>query len=359
MTVKYYMDLFELDPSDKRIPVTIGYIQSKYLGDYDEAMKQFRLYLEIDPGNEMRKHGDAHNYMGTALLYSGDLEGALKEYDIYEQLTPDSPGPVTSRANAYRFAGDYDEAYRLYSSLLTMDDPGFTVYEGLGRTCMDSGRLREAIEHFFHYLGSADFTGMKVQGRQYLAEIHLIQGDAEAFGREMSYIDDLDPESIIACWLRGMKSIHLDNDIDSARRELSRMISLMENPFAFPEPSRRSHLRAMILFSENRHMGAFEAMEEAERKSPRDFLFFGREHARMLLEAGRTDDALAKCLELSRFNPNDPGLLMIMCIAERRAGNTTSAKEYYERTLSVLSKADEDYAPLIEFKKECEEDPDI
>jgi tetratricopeptide (TPR) repeat protein/predicted Ser/Thr protein kinase len=359
MAVKHYRELYELDPSLKSIPIHIGYIQSRYLGDLASALEQYRLYFDIDPENELGKHGDVHNYCGTALLYSGDFDGAIEEYQIYKSMMPDSPGPETSLANAYLVSGDYAEAYRLYSNLLSLDEPGFTVYEGLGRTCLETGRLREAAEHFHKYLGSVDFTGMKVKGRLYLARIHLIQKDGRSFDRVMADIDDLEPGSIQACWLRGIRHIRVEADTEKARREFSRMTSLMEKPFAFPEPSRRAHLRSLILFAENRHVGAFEAMAEAERRSPRDFFFFGRELARLLLESGRTGEAISKCLELSEFNPKDPELLMILCRAKHLDGDNSSAKEYYERTLEVLAGADEDYLPLIEFRNDLETDLDI
>jgi predicted Zn-dependent protease len=151
----------------------------------------------------------------------------------------------------------------------------------------------------------------------------------------------------------------LDNDIDRARGQFIMLKDLMEKPFVFEDTSRREHLRGLILLAEGRTAGALEALEEAVRRSPRDFLFFGREHARVLLETGDTDEALSKALELAYYNPNDPLLLMILCRANRIKGDMVSAKEYYDRTIEVLGNADEDYLPLIEFKAEFADDPGI
>jgi len=74
---------------------------------------------------------------------------------------------------------------------------------------------------------------------------------------------------------------------------------------------------------------------------------------------GRTDEAIDACINLSRFNPNDPELLMILCRAKSLQGDLDSAKEYYVRTLEVLSEADGDFLPLIEFKNEFQEQFDM
>lgn len=349
--VKDYGELYQARPDKVKIPIEIGYILSKYIGDFEGALEQFALFFRIDPDNISGRHGQAYNYTGTALLYSGDYYGAIDAYRRYQEEVPDSPDPYTSMANANLFAGRYEEAYRLYSSLLANDDPGFTVHEGLGRTCIETGRLREANEHFHRYLGSVS-GGQKVNGHLQLARIYLIQKDRGSFDREMDRIDRIDPESAQACWLRGVRFITIDGDIEKARGELIRLTALMEKPFAFDETSRHEHLRGLILISERRTMGAFEALENAVRRSPREFIFFGREYARILLYAGRTDKAIDECLSLARYNPDDPQLLMLLCRAKSLKGDMISSKAYYDRTLEILAGADEDFVPLKEFEAE-------
>jgi len=50
---------------------------------------------------------------------------------------------------------------------------------------------------------------------------------------------------------------------------------------------------------------------------------------------------------------------MILCRAKSLQGDLDSAKEYYVRTLEVLSEADGDFLPLIEFKNEFQEQFDM
>lgn len=353
--VDRYRECYDDSLAEASILIHIGYLLSKYIGDYEGALEQFELYFDADPENLFGKHGVAHNYTGTALLYSGDFDKAMESFRKYQELVPDAPDPVTSIAGANLFTGNYDEAHLQYSSLLAMDDPPFTAYEGLGNTCIEMGRLREANEHFHLYLGKATFPGQKVTGYLHLAHIYFIQKDEKSFDREMARIEALKTESIRAYWLRGVKLITMGNDIDKARRELLKITALMEKLRAYTESSRREHLRGLILLSEGRNMSALNALKEAENYSPREFFFFGREYARALLQVGKTAEAIAHCQDLANYNPNNAQLLMILCKAYSLNGDMVSAKEYYDRTLEVLAKADEDFLPLIEFKTEFEE----
>ena len=350
-----YSDWYEVNPEEVSTPIHIGYIRSKYLGDYEGAMEQLELFFEIDPDNVSGRHGQAYNYIGTVFLYTGHFDKAMKAYEKYQALAPDTPDPVTSMAKANLFVGHYNTAYRLYFSLLSLDDPPFTAYEGLGNTCIEMGHLREANEHYHRYLGSSSFMGQKVNGHVHIARIYFIQKNKESFEREISRIEELDFESIRACWLRGVKFITLENEIVKARGELKKMTTLMEKSSISTEYSRREHLRGLILLSEGWNMSALNALKEAARNSPREFFFFGREYARALLQVGKTDEAIAECLDLAKYNANDPQLLMILCRANTLNGDMVSAKEYYARVLEVLAGADEDFVPLIEFQAEFKE----
>lgn len=352
LALKYFTDYLKANPEAVRTHIQIGYILSKYIGDNEGALEHYALFFELDPGDTSGMHGPAYNYTGKANLYSGEFEKAIAAIKRYRDMLPDSPDPVSSLGGAYLFSGDYDEAYRLYSSLVHLDNLAYTAHEGLAEICSETGRLRESNEHYHRYLGAVTFKGQKINGRLQIARNYLKQGDAVSFDREMKEIGAIDPEAAQACWLRGVRYIAVDKDIAKARGELDCLTSLMEKPFVFDETPRHEHLRGLILLAEGRTIGALEALERAFRKSPRDFFFFGREYARVLLQVGRADEAIDECKNLSRFNPNDPELLMILCRAKSLQGDMDSAKKYYDRILEVLAEADKDFVPLIEFKEE-------
>ncbi len=350
LALKLFREYYDAHPEAVTTFVETGYILSRYIGDNEGALENYALFFEKDPDNTTGRHAQVYNYTGTAWLYSGEFSKAIEAFTKYKDLLPDSPSPVSSIAGAYLFYGDHEEAYRLYSTLLQLDDPAYTVHEGLGRSCSETGRLRESNEHYHRYLGSVTFKGQKINGHLQIAKNYLLQKDEVSFDREMALIDRIDPDAAQACWLRGVRLITLNNDTESARFELERLTALMEKPFVFEETSRHEHLRGLILLSEARTAGALEAMQESARRSPRDFFFFGREYARVLLQTGRTDEAIERCLDLSRFNSNDPELMMILSDAYSIKGDIDSSKEYYDRVLETLSEADSDFVPLIEFR---------
>jgi len=290
--LKLFREYYAENPEAITTMIEIGYILSRYIGDNQGALEHYALFFDADPDNKTGRHAQAYNYTGTAWLYSGGFEQALESFTEYQKLLPGSPDPVSSLAGAYLFSGDYKEAYRLYASLLHQDDPAYTVHGGLGRTCSETGRLREANEHFNRYLGSVTFRGQKINGHLHIARNFLLQKDRVSFDRTLDSIDTIDPKSAQACWLRGVMFTTLGNDIKKARSEFSQLKALMEKPFVFEETSRREHLRGLILLAEGRILGALEALQEAAERSPRDFFFFGREYARILLQVGRTDEAI-------------------------------------------------------------------
>jgi TolB-like protein/Tfp pilus assembly protein PilF len=100
----------ELDPLSTVINVDLG--ETFYYGHrYDEADKQMRKSLEIDPTSFY-----AHFNFGIVLQLKGDLPGAIAEYEKAKQLG-DNPYVSTLCAQAKAHAGNKDAALRMLSEL--------------------------------------------------------------------------------------------------------------------------------------------------------------------------------------------------------------------------------------------------
>lgn len=80
-----YKDLVE--HLDDFAPAHVGLGRSYAAqGKFDDALKEYKRALEIDPLN-----ANAHYYSAVALYYQGDKEGARKEIDQAATLAPDDP----------------------------------------------------------------------------------------------------------------------------------------------------------------------------------------------------------------------------------------------------------------------------
>src|SRR2546430_882922 len=100
----------ELDPLSTVINVDLGET-FYYAHRYDEAARQMRKTLEIDPTSFY-----AHYNLGIVLQLTGDLSGAIAEYEKAKQLG-DNTLVSTLYAAAKAHAGDKDAAMRMLSDL--------------------------------------------------------------------------------------------------------------------------------------------------------------------------------------------------------------------------------------------------
>ena len=98
----------ELDPLSVVINVDLGET-FYYARRYDEAARQMRKALEIDPTSFY-----AHYNLGIVLQLTGDLRGAIAEYEKAKQLG-DNPLVSALCASAKALAGDKNAALRMLS----------------------------------------------------------------------------------------------------------------------------------------------------------------------------------------------------------------------------------------------------
>ena len=100
----------ELDPLSTVINADLGGTFA-YAHRYGEAVTQLRKTLQIDPTDFY-----THFLLGTVLQGTGDLSGALAEYEKAKQLG-DNPLVSTLCAQAKAYAGDKDAAQRMLTEL--------------------------------------------------------------------------------------------------------------------------------------------------------------------------------------------------------------------------------------------------
>lgn len=100
----------ELDPLSPVINADLG-TTFYYARRFEEAARQLRRTLEIDP-----TFFYAHFNLGIVLQATGDLPGAIAEYEKAKQLN-DDPFMSVNVAQAKSYAGDKDAAQRMLSDL--------------------------------------------------------------------------------------------------------------------------------------------------------------------------------------------------------------------------------------------------
>jgi tetratricopeptide (TPR) repeat protein len=90
-----------------------------------------------------------HNNRGVELKRTGDLDAAIKDYDIAINLNPDDLFAFNNRANAWRDKGNLDRAIADYGEAIRLDPDYAAAY-------VNRGLVHERRKQFD--LARADFT---------------------------------------------------------------------------------------------------------------------------------------------------------------------------------------------------------
>jgi len=113
------------------------------LGLVDEAIKQYREGLRINPKNAL-----AHNNLGNALAQKGLFEGAIREYREAIQLDPYYTMAYYNLGIALSKKGLPDEAIKEYRHALKTDPQFIEAHMSLGMAFFKRGLLDEAIKKY-------------------------------------------------------------------------------------------------------------------------------------------------------------------------------------------------------------------
>jgi TolB-like protein/Flp pilus assembly protein TadD len=110
-----------LDPLSSVMTVDLGETMY-YARRYDEALREMRKGLDLDPTSVY-----AHYNIGMALQATGDLSGAIAEFEKAKQQPGDNPLVSSLCAAATTQAGDKDAAVRMLADLEKLSQRGEPV----------------------------------------------------------------------------------------------------------------------------------------------------------------------------------------------------------------------------------------
>ena len=339
----------ELEPDDVRMHIRLGYVLSRHLGKFDEAILHFRKAISLDPQNLTGQLGAAYNYLGHAYLYAGKRTLAFEALDSYARQSPDVADPLHSKADALSFTGTYEQAIELYRKIADQYPSFYEGYDDQGLTYLATGRWRDALSAFRLYIAHAP-TSQQAKGHVLMGRVYLVQRNATLVRKETDEAFALNATCMQAHWLKGLALLLLDGDAHGARSEWQAMDGLIQDSASSDDMAFYQHLTGKILLAENRTAEGLRALEKAAQTSPRDFVFFRKELAKGLLDEGRPAEAIRETSKILEFNENHADALLIRGLALSAQGDHEEAIKCFERARRVLAAADEDYVPLQQLR---------
>jgi len=310
----------------------------------DEAIQIFKQGLVIDP--EAR---ELYNGLGAAYSDLGRHDEAIVMFQRYVNLA-EEPNAYDSLGLGYQWAGRYEAAIQAYQRALALK-PNFELsIIHLANTLYQSGRYREALSEYEHYIRVAPSIMERGRGYRNIARLQRSLGRLTAADRVARQSLLIDPTTasyfVIAALEKGDLSTaekfkHLLEQVRPKDRGAKGVFR--ELPFC----------QGQIELKSGRPAKAIEKFKQALQYRPPMWDIDAYEDclANAYLELGRWDEAIAEYERILRLNPNYPLVHYRLAQAYERKMQRDQARAEYERFLQVWSNADADIPEVVSARK--------
>jgi tetratricopeptide (TPR) repeat protein len=164
-------------------------------GMLDEAVKEFRKAIELDP-----ESAHAHDNLATVLTEKKLFGEALEEYLTAIRLEPDAP---TAHYNLACFLASHgaEMAIEQYKEAIDLDPEYPDAHLNLGLTYADQDRIEEALSAFHRAI---ELNPADAFARHELAAILMDEGDYRAAISQLKEVKRREPENVEAHIDRGI-----------------------------------------------------------------------------------------------------------------------------------------------------------
>ena len=152
---------------------------------YDLAIAAFTRAVELRPASVY-----AWNALGATYRHSGKLARAQESYRRALALG-ENPVSLVGLGAVERDLRNYDEAVRIYDTVLLDNPDDAFALNGIGGVYADMGKLREAEDCFKRALELADGREQAVDGLEVLKGKYAERGDATGFERVTQWLAHL------------------------------------------------------------------------------------------------------------------------------------------------------------------------
>lgn len=229
--------------------ILVRAIQLHQAGDFDEAIREYRRYLSVDPNSFV-----ARANLGAALAHQGRYAEAIEEYKRALKIQPGNPQvrlnlaiahyqaleladaihellPLHSAApsnlrialllgDSYFRLGEYKETVKVLEPLASADSGQKALDYLLGMALLREGQVKEAEVLINKILSNGD----SAQAHLMLGEARLSVNDTPGAIDELKRALTLDPKIPLAHWFYGkalLESGHRNQALAAFREELA------------------------------------------------------------------------------------------------------------------------------------------
>jgi len=164
----YTLRAIELDPNHPESHLSLATI--KFFNNWDFAGAEISLNKAIGLSLNSSLINQVH---GWFLIAKGDFERAIEKMKQALVQDPLSLPIISNLADAYSFAGRFDEALEQYDRAIEMDPHFRRAFEGKGMLYLAREEYDKAIENFLHY---HELIGHPLKGLSSLGHAYAMAG---------------------------------------------------------------------------------------------------------------------------------------------------------------------------------------
>lgn len=199
--------------------ILVRAIQLHQAGEFDAAIREYRKYLAVDPGNFM-----ARSNLGAALAHQGRYTEAISEYKDALKIQPGNPEVALNLALAHYKALELNDAVRELLPLHTAEPANLQIGLLLGDCYFRMGQYRKTAE----LLAPLEAAQPQQRALNYLLGMSLIRSGQIKQGEVLVNKILSNGDSPEAHLMLGEARLDV-NDTPGAIKELSRALRLDPN----------------------------------------------------------------------------------------------------------------------------------
>ena len=162
----YTLKAIELDPNHAESHLSLATIKFFHNWDFDGAEVSLNKALSLSLNSSL-----INQVHGWFLIAKGDFDKAIEKMQQALVLDPLSLPLIGNLADAYSFAGRFEEAKAQYDKIIEMDPNYRRGFEGRGMIYLAQGENEKAIKDFeqYHKLVGHPLKGVSSLGHAYAA----------------------------------------------------------------------------------------------------------------------------------------------------------------------------------------------
>lgn len=168
-----FAQALQMDPTYSQAAFYLG-LTYNALYEEDKAQEYYKKAIEIDPD-----YLEAHADYGGMLLDIGDVDEAIRQFNIVLQRDPQNTDALTMLAQAYRFKQLYPRSIESANQAIQLAPKRAEPYLWLGDSLRLSGKYADAQSSYDNYLKLSDFDS-KLAGKLN----YYVLGSLIGFGRK-------------------------------------------------------------------------------------------------------------------------------------------------------------------------------